>query len=79
VHLKFGTWLLVALDFQLGADIVATTVDPTLRSLTELAILAAVRTFLNYFLQKELETEARLLSTTSEPVPIAAGQGPENR
>lgn len=61
VRLKFGTWLLVALEFQLGADIVATTVDPTLQSLAELAILAAVRTFLNYFLAKELEAEERVL------------------
>lgn len=61
VRLKFGTWLAVALEFQLGADIVATTVDPTIQSLTELAILAAVRTFLNYFLQKELEAEERVL------------------
>jgi uncharacterized membrane protein len=61
VRLKFGTWLLVALEFQLGADIVATTVDPTLQSLGELAILAGVRTFLNYFLAKELEMEERVL------------------
>ena len=61
VRLKFGTWLALALEFQLGADIVATTVDPTMQSLTELAILAAVRTFLNYFLQKELEVEERVI------------------
>jgi uncharacterized membrane protein len=61
VRLKFGTWLLLALEFQLGADIVATTVDPTMQSLTELAILAAVRTFLNFFLQRELEVEERMI------------------
>lgn len=78
MRLKFGTWLAVALEFQLGADIVATSVDPTLQSLGELAILAAVRTFLNYFLQKELETEERLLNKMTEPVAIANGQGPES-
>jgi uncharacterized membrane protein len=62
VRLKFGTWLALALEFQLGADIVITTVDPTMQSLTGLAILAAVRTFLNFFLQKELEAEERLIS-----------------
>ena len=66
VRLKFGTWLAVALEFQLGADIVATTVDPTLQSLTELAILAAVRTFLNFFLQKEMEAEERSLKERQE-------------
>jgi uncharacterized membrane protein len=71
VRLKFGTWLGMALEFQLGADIVATTVNPTLQSLTELAILAAVRTFLNYFLQKELEAEERFAVKTPEPGVVA--------
>ena len=31
----------MALEFQLGADIVATTVNPSFQSLGELAILAA--------------------------------------
>jgi uncharacterized membrane protein len=69
VRLHFGTWLGVALEFQLGADIVATTINPTLQSLGELALLAAIRTFLNYFLQKELEAGARL--TTRPPEPVA--------
>ena len=40
---------------QLGADILSTTVAPTMDALIKLAILAAIRTFLNFFLQKELE------------------------
>jgi uncharacterized membrane protein len=71
VRLKFGTWLGMALEFQLGADIVATTVNPTLQSLTALAILAAVRTFLNYFLQRELEAEERFAAKTPEPEVVA--------
>jgi uncharacterized membrane protein len=77
VRLKFGTWLAVALEFQLAADIVATTVDPTIQSLTELAILAAVRTLLNFFLQKELEAEARFLNETPGSEETAAERGPE--
>jgi uncharacterized membrane protein len=65
VRLHFGTWLGIALEFQLGADIVATTINPSLQSLGELALLAAIRTFLNYFLQKELEAGALL--TTKMP------------
>jgi uncharacterized membrane protein len=61
VRLQFGSWLAVALEFQLGADIVATTINPTLQSLGELGLLAVIRTFLNYFLQKELETEERIV------------------
>ncbi|MEJ5329320.1 MAG: DUF1622 domain-containing protein [Desulfobaccales bacterium] len=78
VRLRFGTWLGMALEFQLGADIVATTVNPTLQSLTELAILAAVRTFLNYFLQKELEAGERLAAERSEGVAAAGSPRSEN-
>ena len=51
----FGDWLATALEFQLAADILATTVDPDLDSLNKLGIIAVIRTFLNYFLIKELE------------------------
>ncbi|MEG3436841.1 DUF1622 domain-containing protein [Pannus brasiliensis CCIBt3594] len=61
IRIRFGSWLALALEFQLGADIVATTVSPTLEELAQLAIIAAIRTFLNYFLAKELETEQKLV------------------
>jgi uncharacterized membrane protein len=48
-------WLALALEFQLGADILSTTVAPTFDSLGKLGILALIRTFLNYFLTRELE------------------------
>ncbi|HHR5886257.1 TPA: DUF1622 domain-containing protein [Providencia alcalifaciens] len=51
----FGNWLAMSLEFQLAADILLTTVDPDLDSLIKLAIIAVIRTFLNYFLAKELE------------------------
>lgn len=57
LRLRFGSWLALALEFQLGADIVATTVAPTFDALAKLALLAVVRTFLNYFLQRELRSE----------------------
>jgi uncharacterized membrane protein len=60
IRLRFGMWLSLALEFQLGADIVATTVAPSLEALGNLALIALVRTFLNYFLSKELEAELAL-------------------
>lgn len=59
IRLQFGMWLALALEFQLGADILATTVAPTLESLAQLALIAVIRTFLNYFLGKELEAELK--------------------
>lgn len=60
VRLAFGSWLALALEFQLGADILGTTVAPTSQDLMRLGLIAIIRTFLNYFLGKEMETELAL-------------------
>ena len=57
VRLEFGMWLALALEFQLAADILATTVSPSLKIVGQLGLIAVIRTFLNYFLGKELEVE----------------------
>jgi uncharacterized membrane protein len=77
LRLQFGSWLGLALEFQLGADIVATTLNPTLQSLGELAILAAIRTFLNFFLQRELAAEEQRTAQIAQSEATAAGRGPE--
>jgi uncharacterized membrane protein len=56
----FGSWLSMALEFQLGADIVATTTSPSGQNLIQLAAVALIRTFLNLFLARENEAEQRL-------------------
>jgi uncharacterized membrane protein len=60
LRLTFGQWLALALEFQLGADIVNTTFTPSFETLGKLAIIAVIRTFLNYFLSKELKEEAQI-------------------
>lgn len=50
----FGGWLIVALEFQLAADIVGTIITPNYQELIQLGAIALIRTFLNYFLSKEL-------------------------
>ena len=54
----FGGWLILALEFQLAADIVGTIVSPTTAHLVELGAIALIRTFLNYFLNLELKEHA---------------------
>lgn len=58
-RLTFGNWLATALEFQLGADILITTIEPDTESLIKLAVIAVIRTFLNFFLSKELEAERK--------------------
>jgi uncharacterized membrane protein len=60
VRLRFGLWLALALEFQLGADILNTTIAPSTEALIRLAVIAVIRTFLNYFLNQEIETQLEL-------------------
>ena len=63
---NFGGWLVVALEFQLAADIVGTLISPTYEKLIILGAVAAIRTFLNYFLVKELNEETESLKMKTE-------------
>ncbi len=67
VRLNFGRWLSVALEFQLGADIVNTTVAPSFDALGKLGLIALIRTFLNFFLTKELASEIAMSKPSDEP------------
>jgi uncharacterized membrane protein len=58
--LRFAHWLVVALTFELGADIVATTLSPSWNDLGKLATIAVVRTFLTYFLDRDVEQATAL-------------------
>ena len=53
--LRFGVWLLLALEFELAADVVRTAVSPTWTDLGQLASIAVIRTFLSFFLEKDLD------------------------
>lgn len=53
--LTLGVWLLIGLQFELGADIVRSAISPTWQLIGELAAIAVIRTFLNYFLEKDVE------------------------
>ena len=51
---RFGTWLLLGLEFELAADIIGSVVSPTWQDIGELGAIAVIRTFLNYFLERDL-------------------------
>ena len=69
VRLTFGSWLAMALEFQLGADIVATSTSPTGANLVQLGVVAVIRTLLNVFLARDLEAEASHQSLSPEGRP----------
>ena len=52
---RFGVWLLLGLEFALAADIVTSVISPSWEDIGELGAIAVIRTFLNYFLERDLE------------------------
>ncbi|WP_270933814.1 DUF1622 domain-containing protein [Falsiroseomonas oryzae] len=59
LRLRLARWLAVALEFTLAADILRTAVAPSWDDIGKLAAIAALRTLLNFFLQREIEVAAR--------------------
>ncbi len=68
VRLTLGRWLAVALEFELAADILNTAVTPSWSDIEKLAAIAALRTALNYFLEREIREEASPEQRTAERV-----------
>jgi uncharacterized membrane protein len=59
VRLRLARWLALALEFALAADILRTAIAPSWDDIGKLAAIAALRTLLNFFLQREIEAAAR--------------------
>ena len=55
IWVAFGVWLLLALEFELAADVLRSAISPTWDDIGQLGAIAAIRTFLNYFLEKDIE------------------------
>ena len=56
VWLHLARWLVAGLTFQLAADIVDTAIAPSWDEIGKLAAIAVIRTFLNFFLDRDLDT-----------------------
>jgi len=66
VWLRYARWLVAGLTFQLAGDIIETAVAPTWEDIGRLAAIAVIRTFLNYFLERDL-AEVRERQSQSGP------------
>ena len=55
IRLLLARYLTLALEFQLGADILSTAVAPSWDQISKLGAVAIIRTGLNYFLRHEME------------------------
>jgi len=62
IRLSLGRWLALSLELALAADILRSVVAPTWDEIGKLGAIAALRTILNFFLEKEIERGARRLA-----------------
>jgi uncharacterized membrane protein len=54
VRHQFASYLLLALEFLIAADIIATVIHPTFEEIATLASIVVIRTVISYFLEKEI-------------------------
>jgi uncharacterized membrane protein len=54
VWLRYARWLVAGLTFQLAADIIETSITASWDAVGRIGAIAVIRTFLNYFLERDL-------------------------
>ena len=59
ILLRYLRWLVAGLTFQLAADLVHITIATTWESLGRVAAIAVIRTFLSYFLDRDLRASEK--------------------
>ena len=62
IRLTLARYLALALEFQLGADILSTAIAPSWEQIGKLGAIAVIRTALNYFLSREMREERHQVS-----------------
>ncbi len=75
IRLELGLALALSLEFLLAADIVATAVSPSWDAIGKLSAVTGIRTFLNFFLEKEVQeleakTQHKKISSSAENIPL---------
>ncbi|MER9401485.1 DUF1622 domain-containing protein [Mesorhizobium sp. M0615] len=71
VWMRHARWLIAGLTFQLAADIIETSIAPSWDDVGRLGAIAVIRTFLNFFLERD-QREARDLQRETEAGKVTA-------
>jgi uncharacterized membrane protein len=72
---RYGRWLVAGLTFQLAADIIGTSIAPSWEEVGKLGAIAAIRTFLNFFLERDLAEIRDPTELHTRPQPGQATKG----
>jgi uncharacterized membrane protein len=77
IRLTLARYLGLALEFELGADILGTAVSPSWDQIGKLGAVAVIRTGLNFFLSMEMQQERftnKTLDVDTSHLPNASGE-----
>jgi len=55
----YARWLIAGLTFQLAADIIQTAFAPSWDEIGQLAAIAAIRAFVNFFLERDMTEQEK--------------------
>jgi uncharacterized membrane protein len=73
IRLTLARYLALALEFQLGADILSTAIAPSWDQIGKLGAIAVIRTALNFFLTREMSEEKKGTSKDAGGTPETEG------
>ena len=58
-YVQYARWLVAGLTFQLAADIIETAFAPSWDEIGRLAAISVIRTFVNFFLERDMAAVER--------------------
>jgi uncharacterized membrane protein len=67
--LRYARWLVAALTLQLAADIIETSISTSWETIGRVGAIAVIRTFLNYFLERDVEQQQRACAAQPREAP----------
>ena len=74
-YLRYARWLMAGLTFQLANDIIISARAPSWDDIGRLAAIAFIRTFLNFFLERDIR-ETQAIGAEEPAVPAQADVAP---
>ena len=75
-YLRYARWLMAGLTFQLANDIIISARAPSWDDIGRLAAIAFIRTFLNFFLERDIRETQALGESGPAPAPAADAPPP---
>jgi len=58
-YIQYARWLIAGLTFQLAADIIQTAFAPSWDEIGQLAAIAVIRAFVNFFLDRDMAEQEK--------------------